>query len=128
VLFRSPITGLRIYFCEHLTPDYLWFDSVTKHPNEKNHLQEIVIASPDPEHTTDLLHRLLNIAMPQPLKNSEYLMDLCNCVLRIKPEETLTVPQIEEVRISTIKISTTANSNLDQATQDLVINRNFFDL
>ena len=125
----QPITGLRIYFCEHLTPDYLWFDQVTKHPNGKNHLQEIVIASSDPEHTTDLLHRLLDIAMPQSLKNSEYLMDLSNCVLRIKPAVTLTVPHIEEVRISTIKVNTAANSknsNLDQATQDLVINRNFF--
>jgi hypothetical protein len=58
-------------------------------------------------------------------------MYLSNCVLRIKPEVSLTVPQIEEVRISTIQVNTTANSmhaNQDQATQDLVINRNFFDI
>ncbi len=120
----QPVTGLRIYFCEHLTPEYLWFHEVTKHPNKKNHLQEIVIASPDPCHTANLFHRLLDIATPQSMKNSEFIVDLSNCILRIKPRASLTLPQIEEVRINTISNSVNQVSN--SASEDLLINRDFF--
>ena len=120
----QPIAGLRIYFCQHLTPEYLWFDAVTKHPNAKNHLQEIVIASPDPQDTASLLHQLLHIATPQSIQNSEFIVDLGNCVLRIVSKASLTLPQIEEVRINAI--SNSVNRNPDYSPEDLIINRDLF--
>lgn len=120
----QPVAGLRIYFCQHLTPEYLWFDEVTKHPNKKNHLQEIVIASPDPGQTAALFHRLLHMTAPQPAKNSEFIVDLGNCIFRIKPSKSLALPQIEEVRINTIPNS--AGQSLDRSSEDLLINRDFF--
>ena len=120
----QPVAGLRIYFCEHLTPEYLWFDEVTKHPNNKNHLQEIVIASPDPCQTANLFHRLLNIAATPSTNNSEFIVDLSNCILRIKPCTSLTLPQIQEVRINTL--SNSANQASSDTSEDLLINRDFF--
>ena len=120
----QPIPGLRIYFCQHLTPEYLWFDAVTKHPNAKNHLQEIVIASPEPQHTASLFHQLLHITSPQSIKNSEFIVDLGNCILRISPKASLALPQIEEVRINAI--SNSENRNSDYTSEDLIINRDLF--
>jgi hypothetical protein len=120
----QPVAGLRIYFCQHLTPEYLWFDEVTKHPNKKNHLQEIVIASPDPRHTANLFLRLLHITALQDMENSEFIVDLGNCILRIKSRASLTLPQIEEVRLNTI--SNSIKQSPDGTSEDLFINRDFF--
>lgn len=39
----------RVYFCEHLTPDYVWREEWLAHPNGFTGIDRFVVASPDPE-------------------------------------------------------------------------------
>jgi hypothetical protein len=58
---KQPIPGIRIYFCEHLTAEYVWQQQWLQHPNQLSRLQKITIASPDIEGNKKLLSRLLNL-------------------------------------------------------------------
>ena len=62
---KQPIPGIRIYFCEHLTPQYVWQELWLKHQNQISHLQKIIIASSDIEGYADLLGQLLNLRKKQ---------------------------------------------------------------
>lgn len=44
---RQPVPGLRIYYCQHLTPEYIWDESVMRHENGARSLSEIIIKAPD---------------------------------------------------------------------------------
>ena len=39
----------RVYFCHHLTPDYVWRPEWLTHPNTFEEIEEIAVASRDPE-------------------------------------------------------------------------------
>ncbi|MEP9380588.1 VOC family protein [Aquabacter sp. CN5-332] len=39
----------RVYFCEHLTPDFVWRQEWLSHPNGLVDIDRFVVASPDPE-------------------------------------------------------------------------------
>ena len=58
---EQPIPGLRIYFCEHLTPDYVWQDQWLIHANGMNSLKQTIIASSDINNTAACLMNLLNL-------------------------------------------------------------------
>lgn len=59
---QQPIPGIRIYFCEHLSPEYVWQDQWLEHPNQINYLKQITLASPDIEGNTQLLSEMLNLS------------------------------------------------------------------
>lgn len=65
---EQPIPGLRIYFCEHLTPDYVWQDQWLIHANGMNSLKQVIIASSDINNAAACLMKLLNL---DPKKCSE---------------------------------------------------------
>jgi hypothetical protein len=102
VRFSSqPIPGLRIYFCEHLTPDYLWFDDVLEHPNLSNHLREIMIETPQLVNTSNSLMQLLGLSEVNILKsNDEYAFMLPNCTLVIREDTSLPLTKITSVKIN----------------------------
>ena len=78
---KQPIPGIRIYFCEHLSPEYVWQDQWLLHHNQITYLKKITIASPDIEGNTHLLSEMLNLS-------SEHVIT--------KEESThLTLPNIE---------------------------------
>lgn len=58
---EQPIPGLRIYFCEHHTPEYVWQEQWLNHPNHMNSLKQIMIASTDIHNTAASLMKLLNL-------------------------------------------------------------------
>ncbi len=58
---EQPIAGLRIYFCEHLTPNYVWQSQWLKHTNQISRLQKINITAPDVQYATKRLTKLLNL-------------------------------------------------------------------
>jgi hypothetical protein len=86
----QPIPGLRIYFCQHLTPQYVWKAEDMKHSNGLTHLKEIEVGSSHPTQTYLLLAKLLqlpNVLSTDSLKEAnDYTIDLGNCLLRIHGE------------------------------------------
>ena len=58
----QPIQGLRVYFCQHLTPEFVWQSRHMTHPNGITTLDEITISAGDPAFVYQALRRLLNSA------------------------------------------------------------------
>lgn len=83
----QPIQGLRIYFCQHLTPEYIWIAEDMKHSNGLTHLKEIKVESSNPIQTYQLFDKLLQLQASTPdgsqSRENVYSIDLGNCVLRI---------------------------------------------
>jgi hypothetical protein len=48
----------RVYFCEHLTPDLVWRQEWQAHQNGASTIARVVVATPDPERTAQLLQKL----------------------------------------------------------------------
>lgn len=44
---QQPIPGLRLYFCQHLTPEYIWNAAAMQHENGALSLDHILIKAPD---------------------------------------------------------------------------------
>ena len=100
---QQPIEGLRIYFCEHVTPNFVWVKADQQHPNQLNHLQSITLGSANPAETFFVLQKLLQLVKfdnqadtlnttsqkPGPLQ-----LLLPNCVLKIEYQEKMQVAQI----------------------------------
>jgi len=59
----QPIPGLRIYFCEHLTPEYVWQEPWLTHTNTVESLKQINIACSDIKKTSASFIKLLNLGI-----------------------------------------------------------------
>src|SRR3546814_17895736 len=55
----QPIAGLRIYYCEHLTPVYVWDKAVMHHDNGATSLDSILIKAPDARSVSTTLAALV---------------------------------------------------------------------
>ena len=83
----QPISGLRIYFCEHLTPEYIWREEYMTHPNQMRGLSEIEISSFMPE---TVYLQLVKLLMHQTDESkdfsieSSFMIQLENCLFKIK--------------------------------------------
>lgn len=83
----QPIPGIRIYFCEHVTPEYIWQEVDMDHPNGIVGMNEIVISSPSPEKTFSQLKKLLMSRVDtfdDVSIDGSYVIDIKNCQLKIK--------------------------------------------
>src|SRR3546814_9596418 len=56
----QPIAGLRIYYCEHLTPEYVWDKAVMHHDNGATSLDSILIKAPDARSVSTTLAALVS--------------------------------------------------------------------
>ena len=101
VRFSSqPIPGLRMYFCEHVTPQFLWFDEVLKHPNLCNHLREIALETNLLEETSAIFITLLNLSENDTDTTEDlHTLTLPNCKIRIKRNSNLALTKIVHVAI-----------------------------
>lgn len=54
----QPIPGFRVYFCQHLTPEYVWMDRFMRHANGAEALGAIEIKAAHPETVAQTLARL----------------------------------------------------------------------
>jgi hypothetical protein len=100
---QQPIEGLRIYFCEHVTPNFVWVKADQQHPNQLNHLQSITLCSANPAETYFVLQKLLQLVKldnqadalnstsqkPGPLQ-----LFLPNCIFKIEYQEKMQVAQL----------------------------------
>ena len=86
----QPIPGLRIYFCQHLTPQYVWMAEDMEHANGLTHLKEVGVGSSNPKQTYQLFAKLLELHNPlldsSQSRENDYTIDLGNCLLRIHGE------------------------------------------
>ena len=100
---QQPIEGLRIYFCEHVTPNFVWVNADQQHPNQLNHLQSITLGSANPAETFFVLQKLLQLVKfdnqadtlnTTSQKPETLQLHLPNCVLKIEYQAKMRVAQI----------------------------------
>ena len=54
----QPIPGFRVYFCQHLTPEYVWMDHLLRHANGAWTLDAIEVRARHPEIVAQMLASL----------------------------------------------------------------------
>ena len=97
---EQPIPGLRIYFCEHLTPKYVWQEQWLTHANHMNSLKEIIIASPDINNTAASLMKLLNLDPKHCREDQDSIrITLPNIELCLKTQNTFKDVRIMSARL-----------------------------
>lgn len=84
----QPIPGIRLYFCEHLTPQYVWREEDMQHQNALSTLTEIVLSSSEPGKVYLQLMKLLQeqaIKSPEKsdLQSQNFEIYLKNCRIKI---------------------------------------------
>jgi hypothetical protein len=98
---EQPIPGLRIYFCEHLNPEYVWQKAWLAHSNKMGYLPEITLTSPDITQTAAALQKLLNLSK-QSVVVSANAIRIClpNIELNIQSGDKSQGVYIQDVRLS----------------------------
>jgi len=97
---EQPIPGLRIYFCEHLTPEYVWQEQWLNHTNHMNSLKQIIIASSNINNTATSLMRLLKLDPKNCIKDQDSIrISLPNIELCLQNQHTLEDAQIVSARL-----------------------------
>lgn len=94
---RQPIPGLRIYFCQHLTPEHIWNEDLLHHRNGAKFIHSICIGAPHAEATANTLARLVD---------GDVLVDDQRCTLKL-PNTELTVetePGSADARIKQVML------------------------
>lgn len=79
---QQPVGGLRMYFCQHLTPQYVWDPHVMQHANGVHDLHEIEVAAPDAGAVANVLADLTNGSARQ--QGADIVIDLPNLRLRVR--------------------------------------------
>jgi len=95
---EQPIPGLRLYFCQHLTPQYVWQPALMAHPNGARRIACIDIAAPDAHDLAARLGQVIGLARgpsptPDGAANSATLV-LENLDLRIYQDAALSRPRL----------------------------------
>ena len=84
---EQPIPGLRIYFCEHLTPEYVWQAQWLTHANAVDSLKQINIASSDIQKTVASFMKLLNLSIDNCIETPDFIrIILPNIELRLQTQ------------------------------------------
>ena len=97
---EQPIPGLRIYFCEHLTPEYVWQEQWLNHTNHMNSLKQIIIASSNINNAATSLMRLLKLDPKNCIKDQDSIrISLPNIELCLQNQHTLEDAQIVSARL-----------------------------
>ncbi len=106
---KQPIPGIRIYFCEHLSPEYVWQKQWLAHHNQITQLKNITISSPDIEGNAQLLSQLLNLSSEQVITKDESAhLTLPNIELNLQK-----AVHLNEARILSAQVCKTASDPVD---------------
>jgi len=98
---EQPIPGLRIYFCEHLTPEYVWQKQWLTHPNLMQYLPKISLTSPDIAQTAAIFLRLLNLSKSAVVSELNAIqIHLPNIVLTLQAADGSQGVCIKDARLS----------------------------
>ncbi len=100
VRFSSqPIAGFRVYFCQHLTPEYVWVDRYMKHANGARTLSDILLVSGEPQSMAQTL-AILAQADAGTDCNGDYEITLPNTRMRVRHDPAATQASIEAAWIA----------------------------
>lgn len=84
VRFASqPIAGLRVYFCQHLTPEYIWDEELMQHQNGAKYIHAIYITAPDAARTAQTLATLTD---------GSALVEEERCTIKLPNMELIVLP------------------------------------
>ena len=98
---EQPIPGLRIYFCEHLNPEYVWQEVWLSHPNKMHYLPQITLGSPDSSETAATFQKLLNLSDQAVVCSANTIqISLPNIELHIQPADRSQGVFIQDARLS----------------------------
>jgi Glyoxalase-like domain len=114
---EQPVTGIRIYFCEHLTPEYVWQNQWMHHQNQLDCLSKITLASSAIEETAQIFYKLLNLE-PKDIDHHENSINISLPNLELAIEYS---KGADKVQIVSALIKSSASS-----TVDLVIKADLF--
>ena len=94
----QPVPGLRMYFCQHLTPDYVWDPQAMRHANGAQALHGIVVHAPNAGQVADVLARLTHAPLSA-LPDGSRVLRLCNLELRVEERADLNEARIAQATL-----------------------------
>jgi hypothetical protein len=81
---EQPVPGIRMYFCRHLTPEYVWVPALMRHSNGARTVVQIDARSADPQQTAT---RIADIAaVPLEQAGDGWNVLLGNATLHVGPD------------------------------------------
>jgi len=80
---QQPIAGFRVYYCQHLTPEYIWDEELMQHQNGAKFIQSIVITAPDALATARTLATLVD---------GDALVEKEKCTIKLPNLELIVLP------------------------------------
>jgi hypothetical protein len=89
---EPPLPGIRMYFCQHLTPEYVWRSDLMQHANGMHKLVQINAYSPEPSATAACIAAIADVPMMQDGSAAEVL--LANLRLRIEADPALSMARL----------------------------------
>jgi len=90
---EQPIAGLRMYFCQHLTPQAVWQPALMAHPNGARRIHHIDIAAPNAQALGARLGQIINVAPARGDDTNSVTLALANLTLYIHADATLALPR-----------------------------------
>ena len=97
---QQPLQGIRIYFCEHLTPEFVWQEQWLIHQNQIDYLEQITLACADTQNTANTLSKLLNLTAQDEIHSKETIsLRLPNLTLSLHQDGNIEGTKIESARL-----------------------------
>ncbi|WP_255474943.1 VOC family protein [Pusillimonas sp. ANT_WB101] len=91
----QPVAGLRMYFCQHLTPEFVWNEDAIRHDNGAKSLDHIVIEASDAQAVAAQLGKVAN-AEAKAQDDGTYVIALRNMQLVVRPAVGVTAAKISQ--------------------------------
>lgn len=91
----QPVAGLRIYFCQHLTPELVWNEAALRHDNGAKALDRIIIEASDAPLVAAQLGKVAH-SDAQAQDDGTYVIVLRNMQLVVKSGTGLTAAKISQ--------------------------------
>src|SRR5690625_2766255 len=97
---QQPIAGMRLYYCQHLTPEYVWADEYTRHDNHAMALTRITVHAPDAQAVATVLGQVAGVS-PQPPQGqgSHWQVPLGNATIEVIQQAGLAHAQITDATL-----------------------------
>lgn len=94
---EQPIPGFRLYFCRHLTPECVWNDDLTAHPNGARSLRRIDVRADDAEAVARRLGQVADVpAEPSP---GGWDVPLANLRIHVAHDPGAAVPRLASLTL-----------------------------
>ncbi|TEA79344.1 VOC family protein [Allopusillimonas ginsengisoli] len=94
----QPVAGLRIYFCQHLTPEFIWNEAAIHHKNGAKSLDQIIVEAPAAQTVSTQLAAVID-GRPHIREDGANVIDLPNLQLVVKSTPNLSAASIARASI-----------------------------